>query len=349
MRGVMSGMLVLLTLLVVFDCHTEAVAEEVSDRVVSLDEVQGLAPPAKAAAKAAAKGSGSGSGSGVSLSNLKKPYESNLSHNKHIWASNGGWTSTKEAMLAVAKAELKKAQQYAEKKEHEKKVAELGCPCVGEKYHDDVWNPKKPAAAAGSGSGSGSGSGKKKGCNPTDPTQNCDGDPKFGIKAMLKKYGKLGPNSSWTKMHENMKKEAHTELKVAEAQAHAAFMRALPEFKKMKEEMPEFFTNGKCKCPSWWTIPMAVSLAAKMTRDKEADYRAHFSVVFRQQREMSGEEAADKAAEEARMKAAAAKKPPAKAAAPKAPTIQDVLAKEFRAYAAVREREFEMAVTQLRD
>merc|ERR1711977_397695 len=201
-----------------------------------------------------------------------KPYEDHLTHNKHTWASAGGWTAAKEAMVAVAKAELAKAQKYAEKKEHEKKVAELGCPCIGEKYYEDVWNPKTPEPQA---TGNATKSGKKKGCNPTDPTQNCDNDPKFGIKAMLKKYGKLGPNSSWTKRHEKKKDNAKSDVKVAEAQAHAAFMRALPEFKKMKEEMPEFFTNGKCKCPSTWTIPDAVALALKITRDKESAYRQH--------------------------------------------------------------------------
>merc|ERR1712072_1526292 len=85
---------------------------------------------------------------------------------------------------------------------------------------------------------------------------------------MIKKYGKIGPNSSWTKMHEAQKKDAKHKLDVATQKADAAFKVALPDFKRMHEEMPEFFTNGKCPCPSTWTAADSARLAAKKSRTR---------------------------------------------------------------------------------
>jgi len=283
-------------------------------------------------------GSGSGSGSGSKpLGPLKKPYHQHMKHNKPIWQAAGGWTVQKESMIAVAKAELARANKFVKKKRGEKEIAELGCPCHGEKYYSNVWNPKKVSAFPQASKGSGSGK-KKKGCNPTDPEQNCDDDPKFGIKAMLKKYGKLGPQSSWTPTHEKKRQDAKKDLKVAEREAHAAFIVALPEFKRMQQEMPEFFTNGKCKCPSWWTVQDAVRLAAKVARDKEEDLYKHKRMLWAKEAKNNGEEAREAAAEEARMKAAKASKgPPVAATAPKSMTVQDVLLKEMQVFESYEE------------
>merc|ERR1711981_1362857 len=182
-------------------------------------------------------GSGSGSGSGSGLIK-KKPYENHLKHNLHSWAVDGGWTPAMEKKLQAAKQVHAVAAQYAKKKLNEKKIAELGCPCQGEKYYKFVWNPTKAAMPA-PGPGSGSGSGKKgPGCDPSG-TKDCDDDPRFGIKAMLKKYGKLGPNSSWV-VNGNERKmgRAKGKLKIATIQADAAFKIALPDFKRMQQEMP---------------------------------------------------------------------------------------------------------------
>merc|ERR1712216_716406 len=160
---------------------------------------------------------------------FKKPYENHVAHNKNSFAALGGWTPAQEKAIAHAKEEMRRANVYHEKKEHEKKVAEMGCPCIGEKYYNRVWNPQGPPPPPGP-AGNNTNSTKPK-CSPTDPDSPCDDDPKFGIKAMLKKYGKLGPESSWQAIHEKMRQEAKRNLKMAEA--HEAFLVALPEFKRM--------------------------------------------------------------------------------------------------------------------
>jgi len=251
---------------------------------------------------------------------FKKPYENHVAHNKNSFAALGGWTPAQEKAIAHAKEEMRRANVYHEKKEHEKKVAEMGCPCIGEKYYNRVWNPQGPPPPPGP-AGNNTNSTKPK-CSPTDPDSPCDDDPKFGIKAMLKKYGKLGPESSWQAIHEKMRQEAKRNLKIAEAEAHEAFLVALPEFKKMALEMPEFFTNGKCICPKTWTIPDSVALSEKITKDLEADLMKHKRMLWRQERINSGEEArlaAQELAKEKKIKAKAGKGPaPAPAPAPAA-------------------------------
>merc|ERR1711981_225474 len=252
-------------------------------------------------------GSGSGSGSGSGLIK-KKPYENHLKHNLHSWAVDGGWTPAMEKKLQAAKQVHAVAAQYAKKKTKREEIAELGCPCQGEKYYKFVWNPTKAAMPA-PGPGSGSGSGKKgPGCDPSG-TKDCDDDPRFGIKAMLKKYGKLGPNSSWV-VNGNERKmgRAKGKLKIATIQADAAFKIALPDFRRMQQEMPEFFTNGKCPCPESWTVGDAIALANKKAHDTEEALYAHKRMLWARERKNSGEEAREAAAEAARIKAAAAKK-----------------------------------------
>jgi len=272
-------------------------------------------------------GSGSGSGSAAPPKVLKKPYHMHMKHNKELWQAKGGWTAVKESMISMAKAALKRATEYEKKKKGEKKVADMGCPCHGNKYYQYTWNPNrgvpslgmrpKPMATTNAGSGSGSGKSKKSGCSP-DPKVPCDNSPRYGLKAMLAKYGKIGPESSWTPAHEKQRGKAKSAVKIAEKDADAAFMTALPTFKKMAEDMPEFFTNGECKCPSWWTHADAAKLSAKMAKDKEDDLYKHKKMMWAQKKISSGEAAREKAAEEARIRAAqAAAKgaPPAKPAA----------------------------------
>merc|ERR1711934_952346 len=233
-------------------------------------------------------GYGSGYASGVQP---KFPYHKHMKENKPAWAMKGGW----------------------KKKENEKKIADLGCPCKGEKYYEYVWNPAfaSGAAFASGGATFGSGAsyhsgGSKLPCDPSG-NSNCDNDPKHGIKAMIKKYGKLGPNSSWTKMHEAKKKDAKHKLDVATQKADAAFKVALPDFKRMQQEMPEFFTNGKCPCPSSWTIADSGRLAAKKAKDTEDALYAHKRMLWAEQRKNDGTEAREAAAEQAKIDAA--KKP----------------------------------------
>jgi hypothetical protein len=92
---------------------------------------------------------------------------------------------------------------------------------------------------------------------------------------MLAKYGKLGPNSSWTRRHEAKRKDAKAKVKVATQKAEAAFKIALPDFKRMQQHMPEFFTNGKCPCPPTWTIMDSIRLAGKRERDAATELSAH--------------------------------------------------------------------------
>jgi len=251
---------------------------------------------------------GEGSGSGSAMPLRKKPYEQHLKHNFHGWAMEGGWTPAMEKKLQAAKLVHSVAAQYAKKKEGEKKIAELGCPCQGEKYYKYVWSPTKAAGPAlppgGSGSGSGKGVKKAPGCDPSGE-KDCDDDPRFGVKAMLAKYGKLGPNSSWVVSGGEAKmKHAKGKLAIATQHADAAFKIALPDFKRMQQDMPEFFTNGKCPCPASWTVKDAIRLANKKAHDTEEALYAHKRMLWAQQRKNDGTEAREAAAEEARMAAA---------------------------------------------
>ena len=52
--------------------------------------------------------------------------------NKQAWAKVGGWSDGEEASIQTAKDEVKKAEEYQQTKEAEKKKTEIGCPCEGE-------------------------------------------------------------------------------------------------------------------------------------------------------------------------------------------------------------------------
>lgn len=260
-----------------------------------------------------------------------RPYQQHMEPNKERWSQLGGWTKHSEAAKSKAKAEIAKADVYLKTKEQEKKISEMGCPCPGEKYTDMVDNPKrmhelvamgaaaaakaeaarKAAAARGSGSAGsdasdGEGSGEGSGDGDIDDDE--EGGSKSGgkldsetFKKMVAKYGKLGPNSSWKPHDDRFLKSAGLALKAAEMQTEALFKVALPEFKQMRDENPEFFANGKCKCPDYWTLQDAAALTKKMHQDQEANYWKLMSEHRKNMMDMSGEAeriAAEEAANE---------------------------------------------------
>jgi len=255
----------------------------------------------------------SGYGSGAQP---KFPYHKHMKENQVAWAAKGGWNQKQEDALKRAQEAHARATAYAKKKEGEKKIAELGCPCQGEKYYNYVQTTSGGSAGYGSGAAAkpayGSGASFQSGGShpPCDPSgkANCDDHPTQGIKAMIKKYGKIGPNSSWTKMHEAQKKDAKHKLDVATQKADAAFKVALPDFKRMHEEMPEFFTNGKCPCPSTWTAADSARLAAKKAKDTEDALYAHKRMLWRHASKYDGTDARLAKEEQARIDAAKAKK-----------------------------------------
>jgi len=88
---------------------------------------------------------------------------------------------------------------------------------------------------------------------------------------MLKKYGKPGPNSNWTPRHDGDLKRAKKHYKEAVKIEDQALTKALPEFKKVKEDYPEMFTNGKCGCPGGFTFGDAPARAGKLKEDVVAE------------------------------------------------------------------------------
>merc|ERR1711907_107540 len=133
-EGTMKLVLCALALVVlVHHLPERAEAVEEGEMVQLLDDAEVDATPLKFPMI----GEGSGSGSAMPL--RKKPYEQHLKHNFHGWAMEGGWTPAMEKKLQAAKLVHSVAAQYAKKKEGEKKIAELGCPCQGEKYYKYVW------------------------------------------------------------------------------------------------------------------------------------------------------------------------------------------------------------------
>ena len=87
---------------------------------------------------------------------------------------------------------------------------------------------------------------------------------------MLRKYGEPGPNSAWTPRHEGDLKRPKNHYKAAVKLEDEALNVALPEFKKVKQEYPEMFTNGKCGCPTGFTFGDAAALAGKQKDDAVA-------------------------------------------------------------------------------
>jgi len=64
--------------------------------------------------------------------NAARPFEDHIEKNKQAWAKVGGWSDGEEASIQTAKDEVKKAEEYQQTKEAEKKKTEIGCPCEGE-------------------------------------------------------------------------------------------------------------------------------------------------------------------------------------------------------------------------
>lgn len=202
---------------------------------------------------------------------LKKPYHKHMKANKDMWARLGGWTANHEKRVAWAQKQHKLAEIYEKNKKREKDVASMGCPCPGEKYYDLVQdNPGKFAEAAHVVA-----TASNHTVNGTHGPSagNPDMKPVSSLEAkMIKKYGKPGPSSVWQPKHEKDLKRAHKALKRATAAEDAAFKQAIPEFKKMQDEEPAFFTNGDCQCPEGWTFDDAKALAEKETKDVEDAY-----------------------------------------------------------------------------
>merc|ERR1712072_7596 len=226
----------------------------------------------------AASGSGSGSGSG-----FKIPHPPGDPHGQappdylHLlphYAKRGGFGSSKEKRLAVAQAAADRARAYVKTKLAEKKKASLGCPCIGEKYYNVVWK-----IGMGNGSGSGmSAAHKHRNCmkkHPNEP-ELCmsEADLRKLTKRMIKKYGKLGPNSSWTKQHEAELNQAARAVLVAMKDEHYALIDAKDDIKRMLKEMPEVFHNGSCGCPATWNEADAARLRLRKEIDTRADAQA---------------------------------------------------------------------------
>merc|ERR1712070_839178 len=86
--------------------------------------------------------------------------------NRDKWSQLGGWTKQHERKVALAKEETNRAMSYLKAKKYEKELAEMGCPCEGQKYHDLVFQnaghlSQQPGFAMGSGAGSGTSFGIK--------------------------------------------------------------------------------------------------------------------------------------------------------------------------------------------
>merc|ERR1711918_165294 len=97
----------------------------------------------------------------------------------------------------------------------------MGCPCEGEKYYELVWGgpAELSSLVAGFGSAAGSAGGSADFNSLKDKNKTDDDDGKVSpatIKKMIKKYGKLGPNSTWKPKHDRKKKRAAVDLKLAE-------------------------------------------------------------------------------------------------------------------------------------
>lgn len=246
---------------------------------------------------AMATGSGSGIGSGSAAvwdpKPLNMPYEEHMDKNLANWSHQGGWNKGKEDEAQAARDQLKVAQMYADKKKAEKEASEMGCPCEGEKYYELVWGgpAELSSLVAGFGSAAGSAGGSADFNSLKDKNKTDDDDGKVSpatIKKMIKKYGKLGPNSTWKPKHDRKKKRAAVALKLAEKVEDVAFKTALPEFRQMREDDPAFFANGDCPCPPEWTKEDAAALSAKESKDTEDAYWKDLKAHRHQMNELSG-------------------------------------------------------------
>jgi len=277
-RGAMPWLMALLA----FQASLSAPIQEVAGAADMGDELAGLPDEALLEESERQQAYSSGYSSGGNLgkpfasdaiapAGAKMPYDQHLQANKGAWAAIGGWSAAQDKQIPIAEAALKKAEKYVSTKLKEKEYSELGCPCEGDKYWKIVQDnpgqlakafsyvppPKKPKYAPGSAAA-------KKAAEDA-----VHGSYTTYIK-MLRKYGQPGPNSAWTPRHEGDLKRAKNHYKAAVKLEDEALNVALPEFKKVKEDYPEMFTNGKCGCPTGFTFGDAAALAGKQKDDAVA-------------------------------------------------------------------------------
>lgn len=227
---------------------------------------------------------------------LAKPYESkeNLKNNKDAWTALGGWPAEKNKELEDAKKAVGNAQKYVKIAFQKKEMSEIACPCEGEKYYEiiqsnagkleDAFQEQANAEAASAAAakaemealaaqassyGSGAGGAAASLANKALDS-NAHHSSWATFKKMLAKYGQLGPQSTWQPIHDVRLKLADGALKRAQRLEDQLMTKALPEFKQVKKDFPEIFTNGKCPCPAGWTIGDAAVLAAKFKDDAVA-------------------------------------------------------------------------------
>ena len=100
-------------------------------------------------------------------------------------------------------------------------------------------------------------------------------------KKMLAKYAH-DSQSSWTPNHEKKRKRAAKQLKAATKLEDQLLTAALPEFKLIKQDYPEMFTNGKCPCPAGFTFGDAAALADRLKDDIMAETSKLNKTVRRQ-------------------------------------------------------------------
>jgi len=265
--------------------------DEIVDQVLMLEEGEGDSSEAEPAAPAgnatknataaevkcvgAACGAHASDMNAIAPPNNKKPEDQHFEANKRNWAQLGGWSTAKEAEHAKASADLDKAREYVKVQEKEKERSEMGCPCEGEKYFEIVQdNPGNLAKALNEPPPPPENANATAPAEKTQAQKEAAADSSFATyKKMLAKYGKPGPNSGWTPAHDKQKNRAAKNLKKAEKLEDKMLTLALPEFKKVKEDHPEVFTNGKCGCPTGFTPQDAAALALKLKDDvvKEAE------------------------------------------------------------------------------
>jgi len=222
---------------------------------------------------------------------LKMPLHRHMKANKDGWAKLGGWTQSKQTALHKAHLAFQASKQQVIDASSEKEIVDMGCPCPGEKYYNLVFENMGSLESNLSSSVNASAQAM---LNATEHTahmkkMNASKADSNLVKRMRKKYGKLGPNSSWQAHHEAEKRRAKVALKAATAKEETLFKMAKPEFDKMKEDDPAFFTNGDCSCPAAWGKQDAAMLAAKEADDLEKDYWREMKKHRHNLNEMSGE------------------------------------------------------------
>lgn len=234
---------------------------------------------------------------------LNTPYETptNLKKNKAAWNALGGWPASKDVEYEAAKKDVARAEKYVEIADLKKEKSEIACPCEGENHYAIVqanagrlgkaFGEKADAEAATANAAKAEMQALASATtNSSDPAsvaaslnnKALDSDAHHGswatYKKMLAKYGKTGEGtqSTWQKMHDMQLEEAKNGLQRAQLLEDQLLTKALPEFHQVKKDFPEIFANGKCPCPTGWTIGDAAVLASENKDDKikEAEYVA---------------------------------------------------------------------------